>query len=152
MELDPRLIGGFPDEKPISPNFSKTFRTIRKHLTRTTNNENDMRNLTEEIHGNFPKQTITTVTIKRTLPPDQSISSFANDFPRNSFEYLTEKFPKPPKDDIYHQTMTSKQGVSTTYTTYSTRTVTVHSNSGALKLFFYYYLNGHVACLCFFCT
>ena len=144
MELDPTLIGGFHDEKTGNPTLSKTFRTIRKHFTRTTNNENDIQNITEEIQRSFPKQTITTVTIKRTLPSsDQALSSFEKDFQSNpqlrgtySFEYLKDKFPKSPNEDLYHQTMTSNPGRSTTYTTYHTRTVTVHNNSGALKFCF----------------
>jgi hypothetical protein len=157
MELSPTLIGGFHDEKSSNPTLSKTFRTIRKHLTRTTNNENDIQNLTEEIQRNFPKQTITTVTIKRTLPSDQSLSTFDNDFQSNpqlhgayAFEYLKDKFPKSPNDDVYHQTMTSKQGLSTTYTTYHTRTVTVHSNSGALRFFFVILGTGMLPVLAFF--
>ena len=146
MELDPTLIGGFHDEKTGNPTLSKTFRTIRKHFTRTTNNEGDIHNITEEIQRSFPKQTITTVTIKRTLPSsDQALSNFDKDFQTNpqlrgtySFEHLKDKFPKSPNEDFYHQTMTSNnQGLSTTYTTYHTRTVTVHSNSGALSFLFF---------------
>lgn len=144
MELDPTLIGGFHDEKSSSPTLSKTFRTIRKHFTRTTNSENEIENVTEEIQRSFPKQTITTVTIKRTLPANQSLTTFNTNFPSNphlqgaySFEYSKDKPPKSPNEDLYRQTMTSKQGLSTTFTSYHTRTVTVHSNTGALSFPFF---------------
>lgn len=142
MEIDPNLIGGnFHDDKSISPTLAKTFRTIRKHLTRTNNNGNEIENITEEIQRTFPKQTITTVTIKRTMPSNQSLNTFETNFPSNpslhgtySVEYSKDKPPKSPNEDVYHQTMTSKQGHSTTYTTYHTRTVTVRSNAGALSI------------------
>jgi hypothetical protein len=137
-------IGGFHDEKTNNPTLSKTFRTIRKHLSRTSNNENEITNVTEEFNTSFPKQTITTVTIKRSLPADQSLSSFDNELKANlsnnqlhgtySFDYMKDKFPKQKSyqnDDIYHQSIANKQAVSTTFTTYHTRTVTVQSNSGA---------------------
>ena len=146
--MDPNLLGGYHDDKSLAsnnPTLSKTFRTIRKHLTRTSNNESDLHNLSEEFHSNFPKQTITTVTIKRSIPADKTISSFQNEFKTESsndplhgaysFEYMKDKFPKQKSyqnDDIYHQSTANKQALSTTYTTYHTRTVTVHSNSGAL--------------------
>ena len=145
MDLQPTLIGNnYHEEKSISPTLTKTFRTIRKHFTRTTNNDNEIQNLTEEIQRNFPKQTFTTVTIKRTLPAsDQTVSTFENDFQCNpqlrgnyAFEFVKDKFPKLPHEDVYQQTMTSQQGLSTSYTTYHTRTVTVHSNSGALRFSF----------------
>ncbi|CAF0752875.1 unnamed protein product [Adineta steineri] len=150
--IDPTLIGGYNDDKSLpsnNPTLAKTFRTIRKHLTRTSNNKNDnqiifdeseLNNLGEEFHSNFPKQTITTVTIKRSIPNDKTLSSFENEFKTESssdpthgtytFEYMKDKFPKQ-KSDIYHhhQSTTNKQAVSTTYTTYHTHTVTVHSNS-----------------------
>jgi hypothetical protein len=147
VELDPTsLIGGFHDDKSSNQPISKTFRTIRKHFTRTTNNEGEINNITEEIQRNFPKQTVTTVTIKRTLPNNQSLSSFDNDLQTNSFDFFKDKFPKQQ----YHQTTTTNnQGLSTTYTTYHTRTVTVHSNSGALRFFFSFVLFYERACCLF---
>jgi len=116
------------DEKSSNPMLSKTIRTIRKHLTRTTNNESDINQITEEIHRTFPKQTITTVTIQRTIPNEQRIINFpANDFNNYFPNNLSDSF----NDNIYHQQQ--QQGLSTSYTTYHTRTVTVHSNSGAKR-------------------
>lgn len=141
MELDPNMIGGhFHDDKSVSPTLAKTFRTIRKHLTRTSNNENEIENITEEIQRSFPKQTITTVTIKRSTPSNPTMTHFETNFPSNpslhgayAVEYSKEKSPKSPNEDVYHQTMTNKQGLSATYTTYHTRTVTVRSKTGALQ-------------------
>lgn len=112
------------DEKSSNPTLSKTIRTIRKHLTRTTNNEGDINQITEEIQRTFPKQTITTVTIQRTIPNEQHIINF----PSNDFNYFQNNLSNSFNDNIYHQ---QQQGLSTSYTTYHTRTVTVHSNSGA---------------------
>ena len=158
-------IGGFHDDKTTNnPTLSKTFRTIRKHLSRTSNNENEITNVTEEINTNFPKQTITTVTIKRSGAADQSLSSFENDFKTNnqlhgaySFEYMKDKFPKQqtyPNEEIYHQTIPNKQAHSTTFTTYHTRTVTVQSNSGAenFNLIIYsYHISRTMACCLYLC-
>lgn len=139
MEIDPNMIGGsFHDDKSVSPTLAKTFRTIRKHFTRTNNNESEIENITEEIQRNFPKQTITTVTIKRSMPSNPTMGHFETNFPSNpslhggyAVEYSKEKSPKSPNEDLYHQTMTNKQGLSTTFTTYHTRTVTVRSKNGA---------------------
>jgi len=156
--MDPTLLGGYhQDEKSLtstSPTLSKTFHTIRKHLTRTSNTKNDnqiifdgneIHNLGEQFNSNFPKQTITTVTIKRSIPADKGLATFQSEFKTDSsndplhgaypYEYMKDKYPKPKsyqKDDIYHQSTANKQALSTTYTTYHTHTVTVHSNSGAL--------------------
>jgi hypothetical protein len=160
---DPNLLGGFNDDKSLmnlssnNATLSKTFRTIRKHLTRTTNkndnqmmyDESDINSIGDEFNPNFPKQTITSVTIQRTLPGDKSLSSFNNESKMYSstahhvpgtytFEYTKEKFPKEKSfhNDEIHQSTTSKHSSSTTFTSYQTRSVTVHSNSGARLVLF----------------
>ncbi|CAF1670157.1 unnamed protein product, partial [Adineta ricciae] len=141
--LDPNLIGNYSEEKTFSstnPTLAKTFRTIRKHLTRTTNNKNDnqilfdesdINNLNDEFHANFPKQTITTVTIKRTIPADKTLTTFESQssslneaYP--TFDYVKDRLPKQ-KTEFYQQSTANKQAVSTMYTTYHTHTVTPSS-------------------------
>ena len=162
--IDPNLLGGYNDEKSLmnlssnSATLSKTFRTIRKHLSRTTNkndnqityDESDTSSIGDESNLNFPKQTITSVTIQRTLPGDKSLLPFDNESKSYSstthhlpgtysFDYMRDKFPKEKsyhKDEIHHQSTTSKRSSSTTFTSYHTHTLTVHSNSGARSLLF----------------
>lgn len=110
----PTLLREYNDDKSLlstSPTLSKTFRTIRKHFLRTSNNKsdnqimfdrNDISNLDEEFNPNFPKSTITTVTIKRIGPNDNSLTSFDNQFKTYSsniqsndpygFESMKDKF------------------------------------------------------------
>lgn len=127
------------------------MRTIRKHLTRTPNSENEITHLTDDVQRNFPKQTVTTVTIQRTLPANQTITTFNNNFPTNSIDFFKDKFPRQQNQDMYQQ----NQGQSSTYTTYHTRTVTVHSNSGARRFSFFFSFYQRICCLFwffFFCT
>ncbi|CAF1945267.1 unnamed protein product [Rotaria magnacalcarata] len=148
----PTSLRDYNDEKsPTShnPTLAKTFRTIRKHLLRTSNNkndnqiifdQNDMSNFDEEFNSNFSKPTITTLNIKHVLPNDSSMTSFDNQIKTISsniqsqdpygFESTKDRSPKQKlyqNDDIYHQSMASRQAVSTTYTTYHSRTVTQSS-------------------------
>ena len=138
----------------ISPTFAKTFRTIRKHFSRTSSNKsdnqftfirNEINDLNKEFHSNVSRSTITTVTINESLPNENLLSSFDNQLKicspnvqsldTYSFEYLKDKFPEQDryqKDGISYQSMASKQAVSTAITTHHTRTQTTQSNSGSL--------------------
>ncbi|CAF1042630.1 unnamed protein product [Rotaria sordida] len=154
-ESVPTIIREYTEEKTLpssnNPTLAKTIRTIRKHFSRTTNNKNDnqilfdqneINNFDEEFNTNFSKPTITHVSLKQLLPNDNTLTSFDNQFKNCSsniqtndtytYETMKDKFSKQnsyPTNDIYHPTMQNKPAISTTVTTYHTRTVTVQSNS-----------------------
>ncbi|CAF0861232.1 unnamed protein product [Rotaria sordida] len=150
-ESVPTIIREYTEEKTLpssnNPTLAKTIRTIRKHFSRTTNNKNDnqilfdqneINNFDEEFNTNFSKPTITHVSLKQLLPNDNTLTSFDNQFKNCSsniqtndtytYETMKDKFSKQnsyPTNDIYHPTMQNKPAISTTVTTYHTRTVTV---------------------------
>ncbi|CAF3541913.1 unnamed protein product [Rotaria sordida] len=152
-ESVPTIIREYTEEKTLpssnNPTLAKTIRTIRKHFSRTTNNKNDnqilfdqneINNFDEEFNTNFSKPTITHVSLKQLLPNDNTLTSFDNQFKNCSsniqtndtytYETMKDKFSKQnsyPTNDIYHPTMQNKPAISTTVTTYHTRTVTVQN-------------------------
>ncbi|CAF3672239.1 unnamed protein product [Rotaria sordida] len=152
-ESVPTIIREYTEEKTLpssnNPTLAKTIRTIRKHFSRTTNNKNDnqilfdqneINNFDEEFNTNFSKPTITHVSLKQLLPNDNTLTSFDNQFKNCSsniqtndtytYETMKDKFSKQNSyqtNDIYHPTMQNKPAISTTVTTYHTRTVTVQN-------------------------
>lgn len=160
---DPLTLTGFPEERSVlnlSPNnasLAKTFRTIRKHLSWSSNKNlnqitDDDREISqgmEDDHFTLPQQRITTMTMERTMPFGRSLGAFGNQVHGTyAFEYSQENFPRELsnfQDEIQQQSIRSQRSISASYTTYQSHSHTYHSNWSALASLLVRELNRHVA-------
>ena len=100
-----------------------------------------MTQIMEDEHCALPQQRITSMTIEQTMPIDRSMGAFGNQMRGTyAFQYSHEKFPKDVlafPGEMQQQSIRSQRSISTSYTTYQTHSLTVHSNSSTLPLFFF---------------
>ena len=148
---DSTIVGGYADDRsalsisPSNVSLAKTFRTIRKHLTWTSNK--NLPQMTTDDHSLLATYPIS----PSTSPSDRSLLAWENQnelFPsRNPSPHGTsyvldggnnERFPKgivAYPTDLHQQTMKSQHSISTSYTSYQTRSFTIHTHSGAIRSF-----------------
>lgn len=165
---DSTLVGGYPDDRHLlnlsssNASLAKTFRSIRKHFTWTSNknlspmaSDDDHRDLHPFDHDQqttLSKPISTTFSIPTSSSPsdrssstwDNPVDMYSASAAKNqshhgsySYEYTSERFPKGIASfptDLQHQTMKTQHSISSSYTSYQTRSFTVQNHLGARSL------------------